>query len=110
MNLSHKEVKKQHEQGLYKPYKDWESFFDVIESMHHQYDGFESIFGMLRYGFKKFIRRTEKDIVVARNRELLKFLDAFATDSCLDKNAYPGSFSSTSSTVLPLCFPKEKAG
>ena len=45
MNLSHNEVKKQHEQGLYKPLKDWESFSDVIESMHHQYDGFVILHG-----------------------------------------------------------------
>lgn len=94
MNLSHKEVRKQHEQGLYKPSKDWESLFDVVQSMHHQYDGFESIFGMLRYGFKNFNNAKTKKLFIPRNRQLLKFLDAFTTESCLDINAYPGSFSS----------------
>lgn len=94
MNLSHKKIKEQNEQGLYRPFHNWESFFDVVQSMHHQYDGFESIFRMLGHGFKNFNNAKIKKLFISRNRELLKFLDEFTTESCLDINAYPGSFSS----------------
>ena len=71
MNLSHKKVKKQHEQGLNKPFQDWESFFDVVQSMHHQYDGFESKFGMLRHGFKTFNNAKIKQLLIPRNRGVI---------------------------------------